>query len=130
MIKRILLYGLVVSGLQSVIYLISSCFVWLIAQIIFEPENASISDYPIIYTLILFWFIVTFQNVIATIFNKKWLTISLFVLTCVIYLIGWGEDLNSFPFQAIVFIISGLLSLTIRFYLDKRVQLWEQKQTL
>ena len=127
MLKRIILYGIIVSGLQSLIYLMSSCFVWLIAQIIFKPENASISDYPIIYTLILFCVIVTFQNLIATIFNKNWLTIALYVLTCVIYLIGWGEDLNSFPFQAIVFIISGLFSLTIRFYLDKRVQLWTQK---
>ncbi|MBE7440825.1 MAG: hypothetical protein HS119_00005, partial [Flavobacteriales bacterium] len=121
MLTRILTKGLLASGLQVLFYFVALYVFWYSTVAFFRPDNREISDLAVGTSIPLFAIIVTVQNLASSIINRKWVTIILFVLTVTIYLIGWGEDINSFPFSATIFILVGLLSLTLKFYIDKKI---------
>ncbi len=121
MLTRILTKGLLASGLQVLVYFVALYVFWYLTVAFFRPVNREISDLAVAISIPLFAIIVTVQNLMSSIINRKWFTITLFVLTVIIYLIGWGENINSFPFSAVIFILVGLLSLTLKFYIDKNI---------
>jgi hypothetical protein len=121
MLIRILTKGLMASGLQVLFYFIALYVLWYSTVSIFRPDNIKIDDLAVSTSVLLFAFIVTLQNLMSSIINKKCVTNFLFVFSIIVYLIGWGEDIKSFPYSATIFIIVGLLSLSIKFYLDIRI---------
>jgi hypothetical protein len=102
-------------------YFIALYVLWYSTVSIFRPDNIKIDDLAVSTSVLLFAIIVTLQNLMSSIINKKWVTNFLFVFSIIVYLIGWGEDIKSFPYSATIFIIVGLLSLSIKFYLDIRI---------
>jgi hypothetical protein len=121
MLIRILTKGLMASGLQVLFYFIALYVLWYSTVSIFRTDNIKIDDLAVGTSVLLFAIIVTLQNLMSSIINKKWVTNFLFVFSIIVYLIGWGEDIKSFPYSATIFIIVGLLSLSIKFYLDIRI---------
>jgi hypothetical protein len=121
MLIRILTKGLMASGLQVLFYFIALYVLWYSTVSIFRPDNIKIDDLAVSTSVLLFAIIVTLQNLMSSIINKKWVTNFLFVFSIIVYLIGWGEDIKSFPYSVTIFIIVGLLSLSIKFYLDIRI---------
>jgi hypothetical protein len=121
MLIRILTKGLMASGLQVLFYFIALYVLWYSTVSIFRPDNIKIDDLAVSTSVLLFAIIVTLQNLMSSIINKKWVTNFLFVFSIIVYLIGWGENIKSFPYSATIFIIVGLLSLSIKFYLDIRI---------
>jgi hypothetical protein len=121
MLIRILTKGLMASGLQVLFYFIALYVLWYSTVSLFRPDNIKIDDLAVSTSVLLFAIIVTLQNLMSSIINKKWVTNFLFVFSIIVYLIGWGEDIKSFPYSVTIFIIVGLLSLSIKFYLDIRI---------
>lgn len=121
MLTRVLTKGLMASGLQVVFYFTALYVLWYLTAPFIRPENIKISDLAVGTSVLLFAIIVTLQNLVSSIINKKGITIFLFVVAVTIYLIVWGEDIKSFPFSATVYIIVGLLSLSIKLFIDNKI---------
>ncbi|MBN8697520.1 MAG: hypothetical protein J0L87_13395 [Bacteroidetes bacterium] len=128
MLKRILTKGLLASGIQVLFYFIALYILWYSTVGFFRPVNREISELAVDISIPLFAIMVTVQNLATSIVNRKWLTVTLFVFTMTIYLIGWGEDINSFPFSATIFIITGILSLSLKFYIDKKIDSYTDRK--
>jgi len=119
--KRIVAKGLLSSFVQIIIYYLAINLVWFIGKIFYKPPTLYIDTFALVLSLELFGVIIIIQNVISAAVNKKWLTITMFILAIIVYIIGWGEDINSFPFSTVIFLIAGLFALTIKFFIDKQI---------
>ena len=119
MIKRMMIFGVLASLLQVVVYLLLIFVLWNI-DIVFHNSKESdfITDFAVITSVILFSIIIFVQNLLLEVFNKNIFTCSLFIIVLVIYTIGWGENIFSSPFKTFIFLIAGLTSLTIKFLID------------
>jgi hypothetical protein len=122
MIKRLLIFGLFVSGIQVLLYYLMLRLVQF-GQSFFmtDSDRAFISDYGLVIGTTLFFVIVTIQNISTTLVNKKWFTWTAFILSTVFYFIGWGEDYFSWPVTTILFLIVGVFALTSKFYIDTKL---------
>jgi hypothetical protein len=125
MIKRLLIFGLFVSGIQVLLYYLMLRLVQF-GQSFFmtDSDRAFISDYGLVIGTTLFFVIVTIQNISTTLVNKKWFTWTAFILSTVFYFIGWGEDYFSWPVTTILFLIVGVFALTSKFYIDTKLIKW------
>ena len=117
MINRVLLNGFLASLIQLILYVGLVYPSWFIGSQLFEPRG-SINDYPLHLALVFFGSILIIQNVLGAIIHKTWFHILLFALACLVYVFIFIEDLRSFPFSTIVFLLSGLLPLALKFYID------------
>jgi hypothetical protein len=125
MIKRLLIFGLFVSGIQVLLYYLMLRLVQF-GQSFFmtDSDRAFISNYGLIVGTTLFFVIVTIQNISTTLVNKKWFTWTAFILSTILYFIGWGEDYFSWPVTTILFLIVGVFALTSKFYIDTKLIKW------
>jgi hypothetical protein len=125
MIKRLLIFGLFVSGIQVLLYYLMLRLVQF-GQSFFmtDSDRAFISDYGLVIGTTLFFVIVTIQNISTTLVNKKWFTWTAFILSTVFYFIGWGEDYFSWPVTTILFLIVDVFALTSKFYIDTKLIKW------
>lgn len=107
------------SLLQVVVYYLLIFVLWNIERIFQAPKDSDFTtDFAVIMSVILFSIIIFIQNFLIEIFNKNIFTYSLFLIVIVIYTLGWGEDIFSFPFKTFIFLIAGFTSLTIKFLID------------
>jgi hypothetical protein len=102
MIKRLLINGLLTTGLQIIIYYAVLYFGWTIGKLIHEPTKLTLIEaiefgLLIKLSLILFGTMLLVTNVVASLFNNKVLTWGLLCIMTLLYLIGWGEDFDSWP---------------------------------
>lgn len=118
---RILTKGFLASIIQIGVYYMTINLLWFIGKIFYTPPTNYIDSFALILSLELFGIIVSIQNLITATFNKKWLTLTMLFLAFLIYVFGWGEDIVSFPFTTIVFILAGLFALTIKFFIDNEI---------
>jgi hypothetical protein len=126
MVKRLLIFGLFVSGIQVLLYYLMLRFVQFVQSFFMtDKDRAFISDYGLIIGTTLFFFIVTIQNISTTLINKKWFTRTAFILATVFYFIGWGEDYFSWPVTTILFLFVGITVLTSKFIIDRILIKWE-----
>jgi hypothetical protein len=124
MLKRLLINGLLTTGLQIIIYYAVLYFGWTIGKIIHEPTKLTLIEaigfgLLIKLSLILFGTMLLVTNVVASLFNNKVLTWGLLCIMTLLYLIGWGEDFDSWPRKTTLFIIAGLFTIFIKFTVDK-----------
>jgi len=125
MIKRLLIFGLFVSGIQVLLYYLMLRLVQF-GQSFFmtDSDRAFISNYGLVIGTTLFFVIVTIQNISTTLVNRKWFTWTAFILSTIFYFIGWGEDYFSWPVTTTLFLIVGVFALTSKFYIDKKLIKW------
>ncbi len=125
MIKRLLLFGLLVAIIQVFLYYILLRLVQF-GQSFFmtDKDREFISDYGLILGTTLFAIIVITQNITTVLVNKKWFTWTAFILATIFYFIGWGEDYFSWPITTILFLFVGITILSSKFYLDKLIAKW------
>lgn len=119
MFKRILIFGFIVSIIEVFLYFIilNIFFIikYLIKDIIIED---SLIDYAMILSLYIFSLLIITRNILIEIINKKSFLVIIYAISLIIYLIGWGEDLNSFPMKATIYLLSGFLVLTFKLLFD------------
>jgi hypothetical protein len=122
MIKRILVNGLLVSMIQIAIYFVLLKSIQFFQTFtITENHRELISNFHLEISTILFSAIVAIQNISTTLINKKWYTWTGFSFAIFFYLVGWGEDLNSWPIKTLLFLLVGIFTLSMKFYIDKKL---------
>jgi hypothetical protein len=126
MVKRFLINGLLTTGLQIAIYYAMLYFGWKIGKLIHEPTKLTIIEaiefgLIIKLSLILFGTMLLVTNILAALINNKFLTWGLICIMTVLYLIGWGEDFNTWPWKTTLFLIAGLFTIFIKFTVDKKL---------
>lgn len=126
MIKRFLIFGLFVSGIQVLLYYLMLRLVQF-GQSFFmtEKDRAFISDYGLVIGTTLFFVIVTIQNISTALINKKWFTWTAFVLVTFFYIIGWGEDYLSWPVTTVLLLFVGITVLASKFTIDRKLIKWQ-----
>jgi hypothetical protein len=118
-LKRILIFGLLASGLQLLIYFLVLFLIRLLGILFSNPDI--ISEYGLYLSIIIFGIMLIIQNLLTTIINRNWFTWTTIILTLLIYFIGWGEDFNSWPVKTIIYLIFGTLTIFSKFYLDRHL---------
>ena len=114
MFTRILVNGILATISQLIIYYVLLYIGWTLAQFYINPNGMELADafllgIEIYVSLVLFGLIVLVTNVFLAILNKPKWTQYILVLPAIIYLIGWGEDFNSWPIKTSLFSIGGNL---------------------
>ena len=126
MLKRLLINGLLTTGLQIIIYYAVLYFGWTIGKLIHEPTKLTLIEaiefgLLIKLSLILFGTMLLVTNVVTSLFNNKVLTWGLLCIMTLLYLIGWGEDFDSWPWKTTLLLIAGLFTIFIKFTIDKKL---------
>ena len=126
MLKRLLINGLLTTGLQIVIYYAVLYFGWTIGKVIHEPTKLTITEaiefgLLIKLSLILFGTMLLVTNVLAALINRKFWTWGLLCIITILYLVGWGEDFDTWPWKTTLFLIAGLFTIFVKFMIDKKL---------
>jgi len=116
MIKRIMFFGILASFIQLVFYSVTTLSLWYSIDLLHNFRG----DWKnfIFFSIPLYGILIFFQNIIIEIINKKWNVILLFTLILIIYFIGWGEDFTSWPIKTSLILITGTITLMIKFLFD------------
>lgn len=129
MIKKLIIFGLLVSGIQVLLYYLMLRLVQF-GQSFFmtDKDRAYISDYGLVLGTTLFFVIVTIQNISTTLINKKWFTWTAVILATAFYVIGWGEDYVSWRVTTVLFVIVGITVLISKFIIDRQIIKWQAQR--
>ena len=122
MFIRLLKFGFIGTIVQLLLYyllLISFQFIQTIFRL--TESREFIENYDIGMSLITLGYLLLFQNILNAIVNRKWLTITMFIFTTLIILIGWGEDFISWPIKTSIFILINLVALYSKCFIDKKL---------
>ena len=132
MLKRLIIFGLLTSVLQTLMYCLTLIIVWYILGFFDNQyEYGPMAGFAVMFLVFLFLIIVTLQNIITTIVSNKWLTIMLFILTfCIISLVefyGFIDKSREYLLRTILILIAGLVSLIIKFPIDSFLKKRQKK---
>lgn len=122
MFIRLLKFGFIGTIVQLIFYYILLKSSQII-QTIFQANESRefIDNYDINLSIIILGYLLLFQNILTAIVNRKWMTVGSFIFTTLIILIGWGEDISSWPIKTSIFIFMSLLILSSKFLIDKKL---------
>ena len=120
MLKRILIFGILASVIQIVMYSLILKMTQLI-QMIFITERDLISDFSIRLSIVLLSTIILVQNILTSIINRNWFNWFALGIVIFIYIIGWGENFSSWPIKTIIYFIAGFIVLFSKPFIDKKL---------
>lgn len=120
MLNRLLIYGLLTSVIQSLLYLMTLGIIWFVATLFHYPDFIAI--FGLIVSAIVFACILAIQNILTALINKKWFTWTMFWLVTIVYLFVWGEDIFAWPMQTILFFLAGVGTLAIKSKIDSQFE--------
>jgi hypothetical protein len=120
MLKRILIFGILASVIQIVMYSLLLKLIQLI-QLIFIKDKELISDFNISLSIAILFVIILTQNILTSIINKNWFNWFALGIVIFIYIIGWGENLSSWPISTTIFLLVGFLVLFSKPIIDKKL---------
>lgn len=122
MFIRLLKFGFIGTIVQLVFYYILLKSSQII-QTIFQANESRefIDNYDINLSIIILGYLLLFQNILTAIVNRKWMTVASSIFSTLIILIGWGEDISSWPIKTSILIFMSLLILASKFLIDKKL---------
>jgi len=127
MAKRFLIYGLLGSIIQVAIYTVLLKLIQGFQTLIFTKNHREIiSFFDLQISIFVFITIVTIQNISTTLINKKWFTKTAFGFATLLCVVSWGEDLKTCPIKTTLYLLVGIFTLSIKFYIDKRLTSWQK----
>ena len=126
MVKRVFITGLLTTGLQIAIYYGLLYLGWTLGKLIHEPTKLTLTEaiefgMLIKLSLILFGAMLIAVNILSAIVNRKNFTWGLLCIITILYVIGWGEDFDTWPWKTTLFLIAGLFTIFIKPSIDKRL---------
>jgi hypothetical protein len=80
------------------------------------------SDYGIQLSTVIFTMIISVQNLLTALINRKWFTWIGILIVLIIYSIGWGEDFSSWPERTIIYLIIGFYIILGKIQLDSTLK--------
>lgn len=119
MVRRIAL-SLFVTLLQTIVYIVLVMFFGLIFTISNHNDFEDFFFLGLMYVLF-FTAPCLFLNIIDAIVGQKWFYFISIGLPLTFYIIGWVEDIHSWPLQTIFFLIIGTVSYLSKLYFDKKL---------
>jgi hypothetical protein len=114
MLKRILLQGILITGIQAIIISILFSIVWFFAR---HAISETITEAALSLSKWLFVIITSISNVIIACVNRKTPTILLSILAGLVFSLLWIEDALKFLLPTVLVILSGLISVAAGCYL-------------
>src|SRR5689334_9228725 len=116
MFNRIIL-ELVFSAVQVALYYLVMRICWNIGSIFHEPTHRDIaSGLTLIFSVYAFGAVVTVQNVIDAIVNRKPLSTWLLIFAAMVFGLLWIYQWNDIPLRIILIVSAGLLVLLLKFF--------------
>jgi hypothetical protein len=86
---------------------------WFVGQLILGK-----SEYPgqfvVITSTVIFAFLIVVNNLLMRIVNRKWFDMTMTLVTVILYFSAWAEDLDTYTFNAVIFIIAGLVPIVLK----------------
>jgi hypothetical protein len=86
---------------------------WFLGQLILEK-----SEYPgqfiVVTSTVIFTFLIAVNNLLMRIVNRKWFDRSMTLITIILYFSAWAEDLDTYTFNAVIFIIAGVVPILLK----------------
>jgi hypothetical protein len=126
MIKRILINGLLTTVVQIVFYVIILYLFATFGALIFDSQGFAKGieniGYSVIMSVLLLGTILLPVNLILSIINKKVWTFGLLTIVAAIYFIAWIEDFSNWPWTTVLFLLVGLTTIYLKFFLDKKLE--------
>jgi hypothetical protein len=124
MIKRLSITGILSTLLQIGLYYFVLYFGWTFGQLIHEPTKLTIIEaigfgVVIKLSIIIFGTMLLVTNILTAIVNRKIFTWTLLCIMTFIYLVGWGEDFQTWPWKTSLFLIAGIFTIFSKFFIDK-----------
>ena len=122
MVKRIILFGILGSLLQVFLYYGIIILLWKIGKLFHTPSKTDFTfHFTILFSIYYLLVITIFQNCLVEIFNTKKTSALLYFISLSTFLFVWIDDLNTWPIRTFLFIIAGITSLSLKFYIDTRL---------
>lgn len=127
MMKRIMIFGILASLIQVGGYYFLIFILWNIGKQFHTPIKTDFTwGLTILYSTYVFGIITIIQNSLIEILHKKNIRIYFFIGTLITFTLI-VQDFAFWPIKTLILIISGLIALLIKFYLDFKISKSEIK---
>ena len=126
---RIIIQFLLGTIIQLISYLALLYLAKITLYFITDDPYILISDYVIQLSTIILAIIISVQNLLTALVNKRWFTWTGVISVLTIYLIGWGEDRGPWPEKTAIFLIVGFIVIIGKIKLDSTLKRLKNKKT-
>jgi len=121
MIKRILIFGVLISLLQILIYYALILIFWNIGKLFYTPIKTDFTwSLTVLYSTYIFALIIMIQNILIEILFKNNLRIYLYIGALTTFVLS-VQNFVFWPLKTLILIISGIIVLSIKLYLDHKI---------
>lgn len=122
-----MIFGILASLLQVVVYYLLILILWNVGKKIHTPIKTDFSwGLMIRYSIYIFGIITVIQNLLVEILYKKKNIIYLYILSVITFTLTI-QNFANLPFKTLLLVVSGLISLSIKLYLDFKISKSEIK---
>jgi hypothetical protein len=126
MIRRILLYGFLTTGIQILLYIIFIYLGWTVGRLFHDPEKLSIIEvleFGVIVkiSILFFGIMLLLANLLSALINRRLWNKGLLFVLILLYLIGCGEYFAIWPWKTTLFLIAGLITIIFRSTIDIKI---------
>ena len=116
-----MIFGILASLLQVVVYYLLILILWNVGKKFHTPIKTDFTwGLTILYSTYVFGIITVIQNSLLEILHKKNIRIYFFVGALVIFTLI-VQNFAFWPIKTLILIVSGLIALLIKFYLDFKI---------
>jgi hypothetical protein len=119
MFIRILKFGIIGTIIQLILYWIVFRAIQIISSLITNGEIDFFSDAGFFYSVGIFGIVLFVQNILAAISNRKSVYHYSAYIASFLIILGWCEDLNSWPIETICYMIISVTIIFGKFSIDK-----------
>lgn len=115
MIKRILIFGILLTVIQTFLYFLLIKLMQLGELQIVNKSEIQLKNSIIPWIVLLFFEVVLIQNILTSIVNRKTFTLTFFVLTLLFLWAGFLKGFSIWPSIPFLLLILGLLATKFAF---------------
>lgn len=118
MVKRIIIFGILGSFIQVLVYYALIILFWSIAKIFYNPKCTDIGwGLTIQYSVYVFFVILLIQNILIEVKNKYNLLKYFYFISIFVFILS-VQNIKHFPYKSILLFLAGIITLSLKFYLD------------
>ena len=120
MLKKILIYGILASLVQVMLYYILFFLFWNLGNSILTPAKTDLtSGMLVVFTLYTYIPVIFIQNFAMLFYNKYRITI--YVLGFLTFLVN-VQDFKEIPLKTVLILLSGLIPMALKYFLETRIE--------
>lgn len=120
MLKKILIYGILASLVQVMLYYILFFLFWNLGNSIFSPAKTDLtSGMLVVFTLYTYIPVIFIQNFSMLFYNKY--RIAIYVLGFLAFLVN-VQDFKEIPLKTMLILLSGLIPMALKYFLETRIE--------